>query len=317
MSNKGQKKEPKVSVIIPTYNLAGTLTARSIPSVLRQTYKNIECIVIDDGSTDDTEERVKKLAQHDSRLRYFKVSHAGQSAGKNFAVLHAQGDFIAFNDDDDEYLPLYIETAVKEFEKLPPDVGYMSCGVINIDERGFKTYYFPELKPAWKLSVGNGWIFRKEVFRVHKLFSNPDISGFEDIDLHLRLQPIYQGFVIPKPLRIYYVRLAERTGSRSPSAERKAESFDRFLAMYESPYRSFGSDALSWIYFFGGLMNGRAGKMKRSRKLLYNSFTTKPSILCLSYLAFSFFGYGLFMRYDIFKNRLMRVVRAKILNRAS
>src|SRR6266446_4520375 len=103
-----------VSVIIPTYNLSRVLTTRAIPSILNQTHWELECIVVDDGSTDDTEKAVLALAQKDPRVRYFKKENGGQAAARNFGILKAEGDLIAFNDHDDDFLPEYLGVTVKE-----------------------------------------------------------------------------------------------------------------------------------------------------------------------------------------------------------
>ena len=88
----------KVSVIIPSYNRAN-LIERSVRSVLNQTYKNIEVIVIDDGSKDNTEEIVKAI--NDERLRYYKQENGGAAKARNNGVSLATGEYIAFHDSDD------------------------------------------------------------------------------------------------------------------------------------------------------------------------------------------------------------------------
>lgn len=88
----------KISVIIPSYNRAN-LIERSVRSVLNQTYKNIEVIVVDDGSKDNTEEIVKSI--NDERLRYYKQENGGAAKARNNGVSLATGEYIAFHDSDD------------------------------------------------------------------------------------------------------------------------------------------------------------------------------------------------------------------------
>ena len=98
------RKKPTVSVIIPTYNRAKWLK-KSIQSVLDQTYRDLELIVVDDGSTDRTPEVVKSFK--DKRIRYFRqtkkfpIKSQGAAAARNVGIKKARGEFIAFNDDDD------------------------------------------------------------------------------------------------------------------------------------------------------------------------------------------------------------------------
>jgi glycosyltransferase involved in cell wall biosynthesis len=79
------------------------MLVEAIASALEQTYRDIEVIVVDDGSTDDTEERIARIA--DDRLRYFKIPHAGRSAARNRAIEISRGEYIAFLDSDDLFLP--------------------------------------------------------------------------------------------------------------------------------------------------------------------------------------------------------------------
>lgn len=98
---------PLVSVIIPTYNRISTLPA-AIESVLRQTYKNLEVILVDDGSTDGTENYVRGLV--DTRVRYIKnTGRHGPAAARNLGVRLAVGEYVAFQDSDDEWHPEKLE----------------------------------------------------------------------------------------------------------------------------------------------------------------------------------------------------------------
>lgn len=98
---------PLVSVIIPTYNRVRTLPA-AIDSVLNQTYKNLELIVMDDGSEDGTEQYVRNIA--DPRIRYRKSErNMGPSAARNNGAKLAAGEYLAFQDSDDEWMPDKLE----------------------------------------------------------------------------------------------------------------------------------------------------------------------------------------------------------------
>ena len=88
----------KLSIIIPTYNRSKYIT-KCLSSVLNQTYKNIEVIIIDDGSTDNTEEIIKTF--NDERIRYFKNTNHGIGYSRNFGIEKATGDYIFFLDSDD------------------------------------------------------------------------------------------------------------------------------------------------------------------------------------------------------------------------
>lgn len=107
---------PVVSVVIPTHNRAG-LIGDAIDSVLRQTYTNIEVIVVDNGSTDATRERVLVVAERDDRVRYYHQENSGSPVGpRNRAVGLALGDYVAFLDSDDLWLPAKLEKQMARFE---------------------------------------------------------------------------------------------------------------------------------------------------------------------------------------------------------
>ncbi len=91
---------PKVSVIIPVYNTAKYLES-SVSSIQEQTLRDIEILIIDDGSTDNSPAILKKLSEEDARIRLFTQSNQGQSAARNLGLDNAQGDYVYFMDSDD------------------------------------------------------------------------------------------------------------------------------------------------------------------------------------------------------------------------
>lgn len=107
------KNNPKVSVIIPTYNRAHPV-GRAIESVLNQTYQDFELIVVDDGSTDNTEEIIKEFQLKDNRIIYLKHDeNKGGSAARNTGIKASKGEYIAFLDSDDEWLPEKLEIEIR------------------------------------------------------------------------------------------------------------------------------------------------------------------------------------------------------------
>lgn len=124
---------PLVSVCVATYNRAGLLAGRCLPSILRQDYRNIEVIVVGDGCTDDTGDRIRDL--HDSRVKFTNLSRRGQYpedperrwmvAGTtpiNSALDMAAGAFVTHLDDDDEYMPDRIGKLVKFIQQTRADL---------------------------------------------------------------------------------------------------------------------------------------------------------------------------------------------------
>jgi len=111
-----------ISVIIPTYNLSAYLK-EALDSVINQTYKNTEIIVVDDGSTDDTGDIVTDYAaRHPNKIRYIYQNNRGVAAARNVGITSASGDMIAFLDGDDYYLPNYLEQCSRYMEKYNYDI---------------------------------------------------------------------------------------------------------------------------------------------------------------------------------------------------
>lgn len=122
---------PLVSVIIPTHNRAD-LVVQAVESVLNQTYTNIEIIVVDDGSTDNTYEALKK---HEKRIRYIFQQRSERSKARNEGFRHSKGSYIAFLDSDDLWLPMKIEKQVQVLNEKR-NVGVVYTDVEFIDRNG-------------------------------------------------------------------------------------------------------------------------------------------------------------------------------------
>jgi len=113
MLNISQNKEavrnyPLVSVIVPVYNVENYIE-KCIESIIRQTYKNLEILLIDDGSTDKSSDLCEKYAERDSRIKIFHKENGGLSDARNFGIEHAEGEYLTFIDSDDFVDEDYIE----------------------------------------------------------------------------------------------------------------------------------------------------------------------------------------------------------------
>jgi glycosyltransferase involved in cell wall biosynthesis len=126
--------KPTVTVIIPTFNRA-SVVGRAIRSVLVQTCQDWELIVVDDGSTDGTEQGVRSFSDH--RIKYIRHErNRGGAAARNTGIRCARGEYVAFLDDDDEWLPEKLEKELEVFRNSDPEVGLVYSGMIVLDEGG-------------------------------------------------------------------------------------------------------------------------------------------------------------------------------------
>ena len=127
----------KISIIIPTYN-RGHLIERAVQSVLEQDYYNLEVIIVDDCSTDHTEEVVSNL--DDPRIKFIKHSHnQGANAARNTGIKAATGEYIAFQDSDDEWMPGKLSKQIEAFQNAPDDIGVVYTAFWRIEGKQ-KTY---------------------------------------------------------------------------------------------------------------------------------------------------------------------------------
>lgn len=131
------QKEPLVSVVIPTYNRSNTILA-SVNSVLNQTYKNIELIVVDDCSTDDTLDKLKKI--DDPRLKIIRhIQNKGQNAARNTGIKASTGEYIAHHDSDDVWRSNKLELQIQKIQEVKADI--LCCQTAVNDEISHKYLY--------------------------------------------------------------------------------------------------------------------------------------------------------------------------------
>jgi len=125
-----------ISVVIPTHNRADLLM-RAVQSAVLQTYKDIEIIVVSDGSTDNTAELMRVQGKKDTRISFIEYHPAGGgNTARNLGVECASGEYVAFLDDDDEWMPNKLEKQMKVFAENP-DIGLVCTGitVVYVDEK--------------------------------------------------------------------------------------------------------------------------------------------------------------------------------------
>lgn len=129
------EKTPKVSVVLTTYNRSETQLPRAIKSVLGQTFKDFELLVVDDCSPDDTKQVVEAFCREDNRVRYIRLpqNFGSDTRPKNFGILESKGEYIAYLDDDCEFHPYHLQVLVEKLEKSP-ELGLVYCDMWILDE---------------------------------------------------------------------------------------------------------------------------------------------------------------------------------------
>ena len=205
---------PLVSVIIPTYNRAGIIS-QTIDNIFQQTYRNFELIIVDDGSTDDTQ---SKLRQYDDRIRVVKQTNSGPAVARNHGAKLARGEIIAFQDSDDLWKPTKLERQVALLE-MNRSASCCLCNVLLrvVDGRELTSFDFSLIRLVEDEGI---WFNVLEVLATRFVLFNQAaairreaferLDGFdqslkylEDYDLPLRLALQGPWVYIREPLVLY------------------------------------------------------------------------------------------------------------------
>jgi glycosyltransferase involved in cell wall biosynthesis len=191
--NKLKTDYPFFSIIITTYNRAGLLP-RAIDSLISQTERDWEAIIVDDESTDDTCLRILPYISLNRQIRYFKKNHSGEALSKNAGINAAKGKFISFLDSDDEYHPLHLQSR-KEILKTDTDVNLLYGGVKIIGNQ-----YVPDMNNCNELINLNECVIGGTFFIEKDLLLR--LKGFREIilgtDADLFERAVAAGAVVKK-----------------------------------------------------------------------------------------------------------------------
>jgi glycosyltransferase involved in cell wall biosynthesis len=228
--------KPFLSVVIPTYNRAD-LIGDTIRSLQKQSYDNYEIIVVDDGSTDNTEEVVNSVA--DARTRFLRKGNAERAAARNFGAREAKGDYVNFFDSDDLALPNHLEEAARLIQgKNRPEwfhVGYCWATPDRQVFRNVNNFTGDTLNAVLPLGNPlscNSVFVRKDIILAHSFNEDRDLSASEDYELWLRLgarYPLYYSNTITSLIIDHEARSV-----RKINFDKLIKRFDILLAAIQS-----------------------------------------------------------------------------------
>jgi glycosyltransferase involved in cell wall biosynthesis len=286
-----------VSVIMPTYNRA-YIIRRAISSVLNQTHSNFELIIVDDGSTDNTAEVVDSF--NNSRIVYIKHAiNLGIASARNTGIAKSRGEYVAFLDSDDEWLPHKLREQLIAFEEAPSDVGAIYTQIENI-EKGKMTYLHPKTPPEGNIyrHVLSGlqiylptlMVKRKYVEQAGK-FDEDFVLG-EDCDFAIRLSRLCGFKFVKTPLVIRYL-MPDSISVDNPATPWELE---RMLYKYFDEIQK-DRRVLAYNYFAIGyymcLRNNLAqGRQYFLKAIRANGFNMKPHLALIA----SFAGYAFYTK---------------------
>jgi len=208
-----KNNSPKVSIILPTYNRAHIIE-KAIQSVLNQTYQDFEIIIIDDGSKDDTKKIIRGFQEKDNRIKYIRFEeNKGAAAARNAGIKMSKGEYITFQDSDDEWVIDKLEKQMKVIETSSENI-VVYCGFWRID--GDEKTYIPDIKISNRegnihkeLLKGNfvdtpSILLPKKNLEKIGMFDE-NLLRLQDWDLSIRLSKYYNFKLIDEPLYISYL----------------------------------------------------------------------------------------------------------------
>ncbi|AGY56721.1 glycosyltransferase family 2 protein [Gloeobacter kilaueensis] len=281
-----------VSAILPAYN-AEAFIARTLDSVLGQTHRELEVIVVDDGSRDRTPAIVEAYCRRDARVVLLQQKNAGVSAARNLAIAHAQGAFIAPIDADDLWYPQKIEKQLRRFGEANKAVGLVYTWTAMIDETDALTGRWSAcplegnvwLPLVYHNFIGNASVplIRRECLEAvgpyNLKLKIDNTQGAEDWDLYLRIAERYPFALVPEFLTGY----RQLRGSMSRNY-RAMETFVRLvLEGVRERQPGVPERLLRWaiadLYFNFAKSNRQANDYRASLGWLVRSALADPALL--------------------------------------
>lgn len=207
-----EKVSPTVSIVICAYN-AAPFIADTLRSVIAQTFQDFEAIIVNDGSTDNTEAVIAPFLSEAQQLIYLKQENKGPAAARNTALRNARGRYIAILDSDDVWMPTYLETMVSLMQSNPSvDLYYPNAvffGGTHLDGLIYQEFR-PSSEPVTiekflkrECHVFISCLFKREILNAVGLFDEA-LRGSEDFDLWLRMLQHGYRFAFTREILVRY-----------------------------------------------------------------------------------------------------------------
>lgn len=296
MLNKSEQislSEKKVSVVIPTHN-RGNLIERAVRSAINQTHKKIEVIVVSDGSEDNTDDVMEKLAQEDSRIRYISYHPSkGGNVARNIGIDNAEFEYVAFLDDDDQWHNDKLEKQLLEFSK-DSELGLVCTGINSIHvKEGITNVFIPSApKDASKEILIRNCIgstttvmVKKELFESCGKFDS-NLKALQDYDLWIRLCQKTKVGVVKEPCVEYYNypnsnQISKNTGKYIEAVEYIEQKYKSLISNLSDKERAERNNVFMLLLSKKGIKN-RQPKLAREYALkALKHKTNKQALMCL------------------------------------
>jgi len=294
--------KPLVSVILPTFNRASTLP-RAIDSVLTQTYANLELIIVDDGSTDNTHELLKKYQKVDKRVKViYNKQNLGAPLSRNKGIKASNGDYIAFQDSDDEWLKEKLIKEMSVFSNFPKVGLVYSLPVSNkkrINLFNFnKTRIFSSTEIQQKIlyinTINIHVIVKKQLLIKAGLF-DIELPRFQDWELWIRLSKLTSFACTNQKMFISYLSY---DGISTSGLKKYIYATEYILSKHKLLFLAYPKAYSKRLLLLGDSYL-RQGKSKRGLQLINNSVRIYITIQNLGiYIFIKLFGIKIYLKFS-------------------
>lgn len=275
-------RDSDVAVIIPTFNHAG-FVSRAVQSVLDQTHPPAEVIVVDDGSSDNTQE---VLAGFGSAIRAVKQENRGVAAARNFGVRLSTAPLVAFLDADDAWHPTKLERQVERIRGRP-EIGFVNCGLEEVDSAGRTLGYRNEGLGGWIArdllllhdgvapAGGSSVLIPRHVFDSVGGYDER-LSTSADWDLSLRIAVRHPVEFVSEPLVLYTLHESGMHFNISTMEHDTMLGFEKAFASHPEEFGPIRREALSNLFMILGTSYANNGNPRRGSYFIAKSLLYRP-----------------------------------------
>lgn len=299
--------KPSVSINLCCYNSEKYLR-ETLQSIVNQTYKDWELVIINDGSSDSTESIIFEFIDQGYPIIYYYQENKGLGASRNRAIEFSQGKYIAFIDHDDIWLPQKLEKQIPLFEKKPK-VGLVFSDDILFNNKGiqkrrltgrgkfYRGHVFKELLNNYFISMPTSVIKRETLFSLSEWFDDR-FQLIEEVDLFIRIAHDWEVDYVDEALSLYRVHKNSSTWSKK---ELLPYEYEIMLGKYNHLYPELATDyqieitkMRRYIQYQYALIDWENGNKYNARKIIRPYIFTSKKYLTIYFLMF--FPYYLFWK---------------------
>jgi glycosyltransferase involved in cell wall biosynthesis len=286
MQINSENKVPKVSVVIPAYNAMKYLP-ETVDSVFKQTYHNFEVLIINDGSTDNTDHWASQLSQKEPKVKLISQPNQGVQKARNRGIKEARGEYIAFLDADDLWEPTKLQKQVDALDRnLAAGLCYTWTALA--DEQGKATgrviasraegNVWQQLTEINFVCCGSTPLIRRSCFDTTGLFAE-DLRFSEDWDMWLRIALKYPFVVIKEPLIRYRQHEAGISKNCQSMLETSRILIERNFANVPTELLHFRNRSYGCIYLYLGWRAIENQNYQQAKEFGAQAIAHRPQLL--------------------------------------